>query len=125
MSEKSKILVVDDERDITELIEDILSTHQSIESKSCISGEEALKILETEKYDLVLTDFRMPHMNGGQLVEKIRSGGLNKGTAILFITANPEQTKDFVDSYGDILILPKPITIDKLAKMIVKALIKN
>lgn len=125
METKSKILVVDDEKDIIELIEDIIETHDHMESVSCTSGHEALKKLEKESFDLVLTDFRMPHMNGGQLVEAIRnSNSINKDIAILFITANPEQTKEFVESYEDILILPKPITIEKLAKLIIQAMLK-
>jgi CheY-like chemotaxis protein len=39
---------------------------------TCANGEEALHLLEREKIDLVVTDFRMPHMDGVQLISRVR-----------------------------------------------------
>ena len=63
-----------------------------------------------------MTDFRMPVIDGGELVKIVRkSQGPNKDTVIMFITANPEQTKNFVNSYENIVILEKPISENLLA----------
>lgn len=126
MDTKAKILVVDDEVNIVNLMTEIFETSTNIESESCTNPLDAKKIVATKKFDLIITDYRMPHITGGELVKYIREKSVvNKETAILFITANPEQTREFVKSYEDILILEKPITLEKLAKNIVNSIIEN
>jgi len=62
------ILVVDDEKALRDLAYDILSTH-GYHVICAESAGKALEILETETFDLLLTDIIMPKMNGYQLVE--------------------------------------------------------
>ena len=49
-------------------------------------GVVAWKLLEESKFDVVLTDWNMPNMNGLQLVQKIRGGGQHVKTPIIMIT---------------------------------------
>ena len=79
------ILIVDDEADILNLVEDILTPegYKIIKAKS---GTDALKILKKIKPDLVLLDFFMPKMSGREVCEKIRADKRLKSIKVAFLT---------------------------------------
>lgn len=64
-----RILVVDDEKDILRALEFILS-REGYSVTTAVSGEEAIELLKKEEFDLVLTDLRMPGMDGMEVLEK-------------------------------------------------------
>ena len=66
------ILIVDDEKNYPPVISAILS-QAGFESLTAFSGTEALKLLKEGDIDLVVTDMRMPKMDGMTLLEKIRA----------------------------------------------------
>lgn len=68
---KFKILVVDDEIEYREVIEMILDENGYVTETAC-SGEEALKILKNDSFDLVLSDLIMKGMDGIELLEEIK-----------------------------------------------------
>lgn len=69
--EKKKILIVDDERDIRNIVS-IYLENNDFESVQAENGVEALEILKTEKIDLAILDVMMPEMDGISLCIKIR-----------------------------------------------------
>lgn len=69
---KARVLAVDDQRYFRELIAGML-VEEGYEAETAPSGEEALRILETADFDLVLTDLVMPGMDGTELVHRIRA----------------------------------------------------
>ena len=71
-NEKKSILVVDDEKEIAELIE-IHLLSQDYKVKKASNGKEALKLLENEHFDLVLLDVMMPKMDGKETLKEIRN----------------------------------------------------
>lgn len=72
LSKKHKILIVDDEPDVLDLIKDVLEYDNNYEVFTAISGEEALKIFEEVNFSLVLSDQYMNGMNGIELLEKVK-----------------------------------------------------
>lgn len=64
-----KILVVDDDTDIGEIISDYLSDNQNFDVTFTSSGTEAMKLLNDGQYDLLITDMLMPDVNGIELTE--------------------------------------------------------
>jgi len=80
-----RILVVDDDPTICELIQEVLRSVE-IESLTATHGGMALTHLATEKFDAVFLDVHMPSPDGIELTRKIRSGGLNYSTPIMIIT---------------------------------------
>lgn len=84
---KKRILYAEDERDLRELTTEILGS----EGYECIAvndGLEAKEILKSEKFDLLLTDFNMPVVDGTELLFWCREQGLN--LPVVFITGSPE-----------------------------------
>lgn len=69
------LLIVDDEYDILMWLEDMFKHEfdMNIDVYTAISASEALKLLDQVKFDVVLTDIRMPGMDGISLFEKIKS----------------------------------------------------
>ena len=79
-----KILVVDDEPDYCEVLRMILLEEQ-YRVTTCSNGKEALKILEKDDYDLVVTDLMMPDMNGDELLHEINK--TKPSTEVIIMTA--------------------------------------
>lgn len=67
----NKILVVEDDKDIIEILELYLKNN-GYEVKKATNGNEALKIIEQENINLIIADIMMPVMNGYELIEEIR-----------------------------------------------------
>jgi DNA-binding NtrC family response regulator len=78
-----KILVIDDETGIVELCQRVLSQEGHAVS-TAFSGEEGLEILSKESFDLVLSDLRMPGIDGIKLLKKIKEN--SPGTEVIIIT---------------------------------------
>ena len=78
----SKILIVEDEKNISKLIQDTLSL-ANYEFDCSFDGEDALKKINKNTYDLILLDIMLPKLDGFQIVEKIE----NKDIPIIFLSA--------------------------------------
>lgn len=85
MSEK--ILVVDDEKEITDLIS-LYLTNEGYDVHSFYDAEEAAAAVETEAFDLAILDVMMPKLDGFQLCQKIR---LHFNYPIIMLTAKEQE----------------------------------
>ncbi len=80
-----KVLVVDDEEDIVEVIQDRLEAY-GFTVITAGNGVEALKKLSTEKFDGVFLDVKMPEMGGIETLEHIRKG--DRKIPVIIITSS-------------------------------------
>jgi CheY-like chemotaxis protein len=80
-----KIMVVDDENNLRELVRLILE-NEGYEVITAIDGNDCLEKLKDVKPDLVLVDMMMPNMSGRELCEKIRSNPKTKRLKLAFLT---------------------------------------
>ena len=76
------ILIVDDNRDGL-LVRRALLEEIGYEVKIAANGEEGLKIFEAHRFDVVVTDYKMPRMNGVELIEKLRATNPNQRVVLL------------------------------------------
>ena len=88
-NKKIKILVVDDDPDIIEIISYNLKKENYIVFSS-YNGTDSIKIAEKEKPDLIILDVMMPGMDGIQVCEKLRSKNKFNNTIIMFLSARGE-----------------------------------
>lgn len=70
-----KILVVDDEPGIRELLSDLLS-FLGYQCYEAANGVEALEVLDRNEFDLIISDIRMPRMNGIELLRAVKQRSL-------------------------------------------------
>ena len=83
------VLIVDDEKDILEFLGYNLK-NEGYEVFQCSSGEEAIKLTQKEKPDLIILDIMMGGMNGVETCEILRKNQNLKDTLIVFLTARNE-----------------------------------
>jgi DNA-binding response OmpR family regulator len=85
-----RILIVDDQREVSRLLKSALETiEQGLEVAEAPSGEEALLDASRKKIDLLVADFRLPGINGAELMNKIRARHPN--VKIILITGVSDQ----------------------------------
>lgn len=80
-----KILVVDDEKDIRDLIKEAL-TKEKFSVITVSSGEEAIVLAKTDKPHLILLDIAMPGMDGYITCEELQKDSKTKNIPVLFLT---------------------------------------
>jgi DNA-binding response OmpR family regulator len=115
-----RIMIVDDEKDILAILKSGLQSKGGFAVDTFSSGEAAVRafaVNASDHYDLVLTDIRMPKMNGFELYRKIRE--LNGSIPIAFITAFEINEDEFSKVMPSIKVrdfIKKPIRIPDLVE---------
>jgi len=119
----AKILVVDDELGIRDMLSYELSSH-NYRVVTAVNGEDALEKIRKEKFQLVISDVKMPRMDGMEMLEAIKkidpdvevimSTGF--GTIETAVSAMKKGAYDFIQ---------KPFNLDEILALIEKALEKN
>ena len=113
---KPSILVVDDELLIRDLLYDFF-TSQGWDISVAEDGERALEITKAREFDLVLTDIKMPHMDGLDLTSQLKQA--NPGLPVVLMTGFPSvdtavaALRQKVDDY-----IIKPFNINQLYKLV-------
>ncbi len=109
---KKRILAVDDDSSILELVDDVL-TEIGLEVVTASSGEDALALLEHASFDLILLDIMMEGISGLEICQRIRA---DVSCPILFLSAKSE-VKDIVTGlgFGADDYLTKPFAMEELA----------
>jgi CheY-like chemotaxis protein len=104
-----RVLHVDDEADIREVVEFSLGLDPNLVMRSCASGEEALAIVETWTPDVMLLDVMMPVMDGAATLLRLRENPQTAGIPVVFMTARAQSRElDLLRSLGAVGVIPKP-----------------
>ena len=116
----SKILVIDDEESFRETIRLCLED-KSFNIITASSGEEGISLFEKERPDIVITDLKMPKMNGLDVLTHIKS--LDKNVPIIMLTAFDDVPYTIeAMKIGAYDFVSKPIKADALKSLIARAL---
>jgi CheY-like chemotaxis protein len=119
----ARIMHVDDEPEVREVVRQSLGLDPDLMVRSCASGEEALAAVREWPPDLVLLDDMMPHMNGLATLAKLR---LHRDTAaipVVFMTARAEVDEaNYFKALGAAGVLPKPLDAEVLVEAVHKFL---
>jgi len=86
----SRVLVVDDDPLVCELIQEVLSGVE-MDTTTTTNSRQAVTTLDLEKFQAVFVDMNMPHPNGVELTRHIRASSLNQTTLIVMITAENDR----------------------------------
>lgn len=113
MLEKKMILIIDDEKGIRELLRRFLRLY-GFKAHSVNNGISALNLLKKEYFDIIITDYSMPGMNGIELTKIIRS--LCPRALIIGISGADCNGKDFLTAGAD-AFLSKPIRLRELLSL--------
>lgn len=116
-----KILAVDDNQDILELLETIL-TPRGHEFTQVDNGVDGLKLIREQQFDIVFLDLFMPSFSGVDVVKALVNEGLIKKQKVVLFTASTatEKETEILLKNGVHSCLRKPITISTLVDHISK-----
>src|SRR5213592_2487302 len=118
-SEKSRVLVVDDEPQITRVLRTVLSSH-GYQVRTAAEGEAAMSNFTEWRPELVITDLYMPHMDGVELCRRIRQ--VSTVPIIVLSVKGEEKSKvEALDSGADDYVT-KPFGMDELMARVRAAL---
>lgn len=102
-----KILIVDDEPDILDSIELCWMDEDNLELETAPRADKALEAIEAGVPDVMLTDFRMPGMDGIELINQVKSA--HPEVMTILMTAYPDPSlNDQARAAGCDLFQPKP-----------------
>jgi DNA-binding NtrC family response regulator len=118
---KAAILAVDDEKDMTRLLQRTLEPEINCTVTMAFSAKMALSILEQEAFDLVICDIRMPGMDGFELLEQIKAFYPDLTVVMLTAFGNIESAVTAIKK-GAYDFIPKPFEQDEIIFRIQKAL---
>lgn len=121
---KGKILIVDDQDIVRDTIVDILN-REGYDTNSANSGDKALEILRKEKFDVLLTDIKMPGMNGLDLVEKAHTQFPEMLSILLTAYPSVDSIDQAIIKLGAFDYLLKPVLRDKLCEVVTSAMEKK
>lgn len=114
-------LIVDDNKEANNMLADILKLFGS-NVDSSYDGLDALEKVRKSKYDLVITDIKMPNMNGLELIDNIEK--INNETKIIILSS---YTQEFINNNLKPIshtAISKPFQADELFENIQKILLK-
>jgi CheY-like chemotaxis protein len=106
-----RILIVDDQRDIRQLLRNSLeSIRLDVQIVDVPSGEEAMLVISRQKFDLLVSDVRLAGMSGLELVSKVRQR--NPGLKVILITGlTDSEVRQQVADFGAEAFFYKPVDI--------------
>ena len=124
-NQQSNILVIDDEPDILILLSDLLAD-EGYGITTASDGKEALELFKPESFDLVITDVRMPVMDGMEVMSRVKDMDEDIEVIILTGYADLENAVQSLRVDGAFDYLSKPLEdIDKLVNTVRQALEKR
>lgn len=110
-----KILVVDDETFVRDMISSYLTDKGYKDIDLAEDGQTAHKKYKNKKYDVVITDIRMPNMDGMELLKKIKEADEETLTDVILITGYSDIKHSMnVLKMGAYEYFEKPIDMEKL-----------
>lgn len=113
---KKKILVVDDESKIGEYLTKALNM-KNFDAHSTTDGSKVLSLIKHKKFDLVITDLKMPNITGMELLRKIKENRSNVGVIVMSGYGTIEDAVESI-KVGAYDFITKPFTIKKITELI-------
>ena len=116
---KRKILIVDDDPKIIELLEEVFRTDDRLEVSSASTGYDAGLLTERLKPDLIILDYMLPDVNGNIVCERIRSNADLIATKILLVSGviNQNEVQSLLNAGADAFV-QKPFKIADLSERV-------
>jgi two-component system chemotaxis response regulator CheY len=118
-----RVLIVDDSftsRRIVRQMMERMGIEQFVEAEN---GQQAIEFIENEFFDLIVTDYNMPEMDGEQLSQFIRNQSTQQSVPVLMVTSETDRSRlAGIAQSGVSAVFDKPFTIDTLRSTIQRVL---
>jgi DNA-binding NtrC family response regulator len=115
-----RILVVDDNLAFAENLAEIIGDAGAGEAVVAESGARALELIQTTRFDAMVTDMRMPRMSGAELIREARR--IDPGLAVIVVSAfSGDDQLTTVGHEGVLSVLPKPVPMERVVALVARA----
>lgn len=122
-SNKRKVLVVDDDKDLVELITDVLARDGRFEYRSVNNGFDAGMMVKEYQPDVIILDVMLPDINGKEVCQRVRSDSTMDSVKIICISGMVEADKvQELRAAGADDFLQKPFEVEKLLDRVCRLL---
>ena len=124
MANKKKILVIDDEKTLREIVKFYLETTERYEVSGAANGREGLSMAKRNQPDLILLDIFMPEMSGNDVMEHLMDDIATRNIPVIFLTG--VISKEEISIQGGVIggrrFIAKPVASEELIQVIDSAL---
>ncbi len=123
MTEKKKVLLIDDDPDFVEAVRVIIASG-GYDVRVAYDGAEGLEAVAAEKPDLIVLDVMMPVMNGHEACAKLKANPATAKIPIILLTAVADRVTTSTYTHRDMLeseaedYMPKPVEPAELLKLV-------
>ncbi len=115
MSKNLKVLIVEDDGDLRDVLEEML-VDLNCQCVKAENGQKALELLKNQDFTCVISDIRMPKMDGMTLLEKMEQNQIE--TPVIMITGFNEYTDEIVVNKGGVAVIHKPFSYDQIKEIV-------
>ncbi len=115
-SQLIKVLIVEDDSEISEAIEFEVSNffNDEFEIVKAFDGVEGMLHSSLDKFDVIITDFNMPGLNGLELLKEVRATDcINNKTPVMLLSAMRPDLKGSLNMFEEVYFMDKPWTAKK------------
>lgn len=112
---KTRILIVDDDEGLLSVMKSAFE-RMNCEVLLATNGAEALEIVKREELTVVISDVRMPKMNGVQLLEAINA--LNLDLPVIIMSGHSDYSEDDIDERDGVVLLEKVFSVQALKAIV-------
>ena len=114
-----KILVVEDSAAMRSLIATTVEELRGFEATEAGNGFEALKVLPTQRFDLIITDINMPDINGLEIIHFVKNNKAYEGIPLIIITTEQgEVDRKKGLALGAVEYITKPFDPERLKEVV-------
>lgn len=117
--ENLKVLLVDDSNLSRKYLRQILDNVGVMQIVEATDGAEALQLLQADTFDLIITDYNMPNIDGKEMVEHIRTHDDQPAIPVMMVTSEQNESRlAAIQSAGVSALCSKPLSYDMMKQLI-------
>ena len=118
-----RVLLVDDMYTARRFMRQVLENMGIVKIREAENGVQARDIIDQDYFDLIITDYYMPEMDGGELIDYIRNESSQGGVPILMVTSASDHSRlAALDQSGVAAIFDKPFDVETLRRIVEQTL---
>ena len=118
-----EILLIEDEIELIKNLEKVLAD-EKYRVTSASNGQMALDLAKKKKFDLIITDLKLPQLSGVEFLAEARKLSENCKTPVIIISGNMSEFNAELALYDELVLLSKPFGMDKFIKEVKSSLLK-
>lgn len=111
-----KVLIIDNDQDVLEIMQQALE-YEGFESVTALDGEGYEQLIRKNEVDIVIIDFLLNGINGGEICHQIKESAAFKNVPVIIMSAHPRVIYS-LGNYGCDKFLPKPFDLSDLVDQI-------